>query len=199
VAIERRWGAGHLVIITDAYPLSNEALRRHRQTDWLAWLLGDASQVVFEERHLGIEAVPGVAGLARRYRLHGLAAGLCLLAALWVWQTLATLVPRREAATQSAPVAGHGSEQGLAQLLRRVVRPDNLPQIWVEAWHHSVGHDPSWRPTAADLQIHLHTRPPNLGERPSPLQTLSDLHSLVQTRSRLGPRPPLALPKPKLQ
>jgi hypothetical protein len=199
VAIERRWGAGHLVVTTDAYALSNEALRRQRQSDWIAWLLGNASQVVFEERHLGIQAVPGVAGLARRYQLHGLAAGLCLLAALWVWRSLATLVPRHHPTTPPAPVAGHGSEQALAPLLRRVVRPHDLPQVWVDTWSQSVGRDPSWRPTTTELQTHLQTHTPPSSQRPSPFHTLSTLHSLVHTRSRSGPRPPLALPKPKLQ
>lgn len=199
VAIERRWGAGHLVITTDAFPLSNEALRRQRQTDWIAWLLGNASQVVFEERHLGIQAVPGVAGLARRYQLHGLAAGLCLLAALWVWRSLTTLVPRHPPTSQPAPVAGHGSEQGLAQLLRRVVRPHDLPQVWVNTWSQSVGRDPAWHPTTADLQAHLPSHSPPPKPTPSPFQTLATLHSLVHARSRNGPQPPLALPKPKPQ
>jgi hypothetical protein len=199
VAIERPWGAGHLVLTTDAYSLSNESLHRHRQTDWIAWLLGDASHVVFEERHLGIQAVPGVAGLARRYRLHGLAAGLCLLAALWVWRSLATLVPRRENPTAPEPVSGQDSEQGLAQLLRRVVRPEDLPKVWVATWNQSVGHDPSWHPTAAELLAQVQTRHPSPGERLSPIVTLANLHTLVGSRSRPGPRPPLALPKPKFQ
>src|SRR5208282_4345007 len=54
VVIERRFGTGTVVLATDSYFLSNEALRKDRHPDLLAWLVGPARRVVFDEAHLGI-------------------------------------------------------------------------------------------------------------------------------------------------
>ena len=42
--------------------------------------------VVFDEEHNGLRDNPGIASLARKYRLHGVIAGLILLAGLFVWK-----------------------------------------------------------------------------------------------------------------
>jgi len=84
VVIERKWGSGTLVMATDSYFLSNEAMRRDRHPDLLAWLVGPNKQVVFDEAHFGIVETSGVAGLIRKYRLHGLMAGLILVAGLFI-------------------------------------------------------------------------------------------------------------------
>ena len=73
VVVERRFGPGTVVLATDSYFLSNEALRKDRHADLLAWLVGPARQVVFDEAHFGIVDTSGVASLIRKYRLHGLA------------------------------------------------------------------------------------------------------------------------------
>jgi hypothetical protein len=62
-----------------------------------------------------------VAALARRYRLHGLAVALLVLAALFVWKQAARfLPPAAEWSLREAAVAeGRDSAAGLANLLRR--------------------------------------------------------------------------------
>ena len=69
VIVERRLGSGSIVLATDSYFVSNEALRNDRSTPLLTWLIGPLHHVVFNETHLGVTEQPGFATLARRYRL----------------------------------------------------------------------------------------------------------------------------------
>ncbi len=93
VLIERQFGKGSVVMATDSYFVSNEAMAKDRHADLLAWLVGANRNVVFDEAHFGVVETSGVAMLMRKYRLHGLAAGLLLLAGLFIWKNASSLVP----------------------------------------------------------------------------------------------------------
>ncbi|MCX7887248.1 MAG: DUF4350 domain-containing protein, partial [Verrucomicrobiae bacterium] len=71
VLIERTLGNGTIVLATDSYFVSNEALLRERHPTLLAWVIGVANAVCFDETHHGIAERPGIATLLRKYRLHG--------------------------------------------------------------------------------------------------------------------------------
>jgi len=81
------------VLAADSYFTSNEALLHERHPKLLAWLVGAGTRAVFDETHLGVAENPGMAALARKYRLHGVAAVLLLLAVLHVWGSAASLLP----------------------------------------------------------------------------------------------------------
>lgn len=53
VLIERAYGRGSVVVATDTFFASNEALRDERQSGLLAWLIGPSRRVIFDETHLG--------------------------------------------------------------------------------------------------------------------------------------------------
>ena len=134
VVIERPFGSGAIAMATDSYFLSNEALRKDRHADLLAWLVGPAQRVVFDEGHLGILDQAGVAVLMRKYRLTGLVAGLVLLAGLFIWKNSMSFVPLpMEAEVQSA-VAGKDAASGFVNLLRRNISPANLLNVCFAEW-----------------------------------------------------------------
>jgi hypothetical protein len=137
VLIERRFGKGSLVLATDSYFVSNEALRKERHADLLAWLVGPCRKVVFDEAHLGVVEQPGVATLIRRYRLHGLVAGLLLLAGLFIWKNSASLAPRHQSEDAGDFVAGKESSAGFVNLLRRHVAGDQLLGLCFAEWKKS--------------------------------------------------------------
>ena len=93
VIIERKWGKGTLVLSSDSYFISNEALQNERQTELLVWLIGSSREVIFDEAHFGIYENPGIASLIRKYRLHGLVLGVIVLAILFVWRRAVSFVP----------------------------------------------------------------------------------------------------------
>jgi hypothetical protein len=143
VLVVRRMGAGSIVLSTDAYPFSNESLRKQRQTQLLSWYLADGERVAFEETHLGLTRTVGVAGLARRYRLHGFLAGALILAALVTWSSGSRLVPRSTTAAVARPIQGLDSSSGLSNLIRRCVPERELPRVCFEEWQAAnPGQDP---------------------------------------------------------
>jgi Domain of unknown function (DUF4350) len=148
--IERKFGDGTIVLAADSYFVSNEAMRRERHPQLLAWLVGENRQVVFDETHLGVREDPGVMTLARRYRLHGLFAGLILLAVLFLWKSFSSFVPPYQDGAAHANVAlatGKDSAEGFVNLLRRNIAQGRVLSVCVEEWKKSFAHRQSWRTT----------------------------------------------------
>ena len=140
VVVERRFGSGSVVLATDSYFLSNEALSKERHADLLAWLIGPNTRVFFDEAHLGVVENPGVASLMRRYRLYWLGAGLLLLAALFIWKNAAGFVPPYPEEERESYVAGKEAAAGFVNLLRRNVPAREVLNVCFAEWTKSLLH-----------------------------------------------------------
>ena len=145
VIVSRPFGlaGGELVLVGDTYFLSNEGLRDDPSPALLAALVGGGRRVIFDESHFGLSEKPGLVTLARRYRLQGALAALGLLVALFVWRNVVSLVPARAGAADGDPagaetVAGHSAGSGYLNLLRRSVRPRDLPAVCLAQWEQSA-------------------------------------------------------------
>ena len=150
--LERRLGRGSLVLVADSWPFSNEALRRDRQSSLLSWVTGPASRVLFEETHLGTQVEPGIAGLAREYRLGGFFAAALVLAGLFVWRNSSSFLPPLPDPAAGAPslIPGRDSSAGFINLLRRSIAPVDLMTVCLQQWkEHGAG---VRRPSPARLQ-----------------------------------------------
>src|SRR6202023_1528489 len=95
--------------------------------------------VIFDEHHLGLSENASIAMLARKYRLVGLAAGLLLLAVLFIWRNSSPLLPQRKPATVDgvAVAEGRGSASALQHLLRRNVAESDLIATCLNEWEKS--------------------------------------------------------------
>lgn len=144
VMVERPWGKGTLVLASDCYFLSNEAMLKHRHPALLAWIAGGSGRVVFDEYHLGVREDPGVTALARRYGLGGVFAALALLAGLFVWRNAASFLPPAPVESDRGEVAGGlESRNALLHLMRRHLPAADLPRICFEEWNRCrPRHDP---------------------------------------------------------
>jgi hypothetical protein len=141
VIIEGRFGAGTVVLASDSYFISNEAMVTDRKPALLAWLAGNGRRLVFDETHHNVFENPGVANLLRKYRLHGLIAGLLLLTALFVWKSAASFLPRDRADDEAnAMIAGRDAYSGFTNLLRRGLRPADLLGTCLVEWRKSFRH-----------------------------------------------------------
>jgi len=138
VVIERRFGKGSVVIATDSYFISNEAMASDRHADLLAWLIGANKSVAFDEAHLGVVETSGVVMLMRKYRLHGFAAGLVLLAGLFIWKNSTSLVPPHADEKEERFIAGKDSASGFVNLLRRSIAPRDLLATCFAEWKTTV-------------------------------------------------------------
>lgn len=148
VLAELPLGRGSIVLASDSYFLSNEAVQRDRATPLLAWIVGPHAHVVFVETHLGVEEDTGVAALARRYGLAP-AAGLgLLLAVLFVWRRAALFVPP----APEDPVVGldYHPTAGLAALLRRALPLKQLVPAGLAEWRKTASRSDLARAAAAE-------------------------------------------------
>jgi hypothetical protein len=139
VVIESDLGKGTIVLATDSYLLSNEAMRHDRRPAFLAWLVGDKGRVVFDEVHHGVSEVPGVSTLIRRYRLGGFVLAALVTAILLCWKNMVRLVPVE--ATRSGTeefVSGKESFAGLTSLFRRNIAPSELTEVCFSEWNKSL-------------------------------------------------------------
>lgn len=125
VVIERKLGRGSVVLATDSYFASNEALHFEGgdNADFLLWLTGGKSRVIFDETIHGSTVSGGAMKLIRKLRLHGFFYGLLVFVALWAWRSASSLAPGDEAIERGlvsgAAVSGERSESGFVRLLRR--------------------------------------------------------------------------------
>jgi len=157
VMAERSWGRGTLVLATDSYLLSNEALRQDRQTRLLAWLIGANPRIVFDETHLGVGYDPGVASLAWRYGLQGAAAGLLLLAALYLWRSVPSFLPPLPGGpTREEVELGHDQTAGFVNLLQRQLPAEELAAQCLAIWKQGQPEQSLSRDVQDELRILSH-------------------------------------------
>ena len=149
VLIERAYGPGTLVLCSDSFFLSNEAMLEARQPALLAYLVGPHPTVVFDETHFGIRQRQGVMALARRYGLQGFMVALAAVCALFVWRNTSSLAPPH--AEGEVPHAvehdvDRDAAAALRNLLRRSVGRSALLDACVKEWRKSL---PANRPGLA--------------------------------------------------
>lgn len=142
VVVDRSFGRGSVVLASDSYFVSNEALLTQRAPALLSWLAGGGAgrHIVFDESHLDVREQPGVATLLRRYGLSGSVIGFLVLIVLWLWRNATFSLAPRSATTQTDEVvSGRDSFTGFVHLLRRGIAPGELVRVCVAEWNKSSG------------------------------------------------------------
>ncbi len=147
VVIERPWGAGTVVLTSDSYFASNEALWTGANPEFLLWLAGDKRRVIFDETIHGTVESGGVMKMIRRYRFHGFLYGLLILVVLLAWKSGTSLAPGSEALERGLvddgdggdSVAGEETSAGLIRLLRHNVPPGRLLRTCLDTWRQTAG------------------------------------------------------------
>ena len=138
VVIERTLARGSVVIATDSFFLSNEAMLKDRHSALLAWLMGPNRHVVFDEAHLGVTESRGMATLMRSYRLEWLIASLILLAGLFIWKNSSSLIPPYVEVDAQQYVIGKDAASGFINLLRRNVPRADLLGACLSEWKKAI-------------------------------------------------------------
>jgi hypothetical protein len=138
--VQRSWGRGTVVLATDSYLFSNEALRGERTTELLAWLVQPPNAVMVDEFHHGLVKQPGIANLLRKYRLQGVVASLMILVLLLIWRQAALFVPGPAARGRDAEevAVGRGADEGWVGLMQQHIRPEDLLGVCHAAWRTSA-------------------------------------------------------------
>ena len=160
VVIERRFGRGSIVLAADSFFLSNEAMRAERLSKLLAWTFDGPPALVFDEEHHGVRDDPGIATLARKYRLHGVVAGILLLALLFVWKNAVRFIPAyADDLGDGDVVAGKESAEGFVNLLRRTIKPSEILPVCIAEWRKSAAHRAAEQAQVEELFAQEQARP----------------------------------------
>jgi hypothetical protein len=142
ILIERAFGKGTLILATDAFPLTNQALMFHRDANLISWYAGPNRRLIFDESHFGVTETGSVAALGRRYHLEPLLAALLLLAVLFIWKNSTLLVPARLA---DRPTASAAQSWGMPHyLLRRAAPPGEVIHVCLDEWRKSLALGPRY-------------------------------------------------------
>lgn len=141
VVVWRKWGKGEIILATDSYFVSNEALRKDRRPVLLQLLAGPPGRVLFDETHLGTEEQEGVMFLLEKFRLEGYLFGLLGVLALFLWRNSLPLVPPHalgRPAVLGGTVSGKDSRSGLVNLLRRNIPFTDILKTSLAEWKRTV-------------------------------------------------------------
>ncbi len=187
VIIERQWGLGSIVLSADAYLFSNEAMRRNRHPELLAWFTGSNDHVIFDESHFGIVKSRGIATLARKYRLHGLFFALFFLALLFVWKNAVSLIPSTDERRESgkAPSSTRDGAEGLVNLMRGNIPGEELLDVCFTAWEKTAAKDKR----VSDDQIEkikalIEAERSKPKKEREPVKTYQQIHHLLKKESK---------------
>ena len=181
VMVERTIGQGSIVLATDSFFTSNEAMQKERHTDLLSWLAGPSREILFDETHLGVHEQPGLATLARRYKLHGGVLALLALAALFLWKNSVSFAPRDRDSSLTAPVTGRESAAGFVNLLRRSIAPKDLLQTSLNEWHKSTRLDGrSTAPRREKIRAVVETY--NAAEKPNVVEAYREIADILNRK-----------------
>jgi hypothetical protein len=132
LAIDRDFGKGSIVLFAESDDFTNGATVASDRLEMVSAALGASSHVVFDEQHLGIAETGSFVGLARRFRLTGLALGLAICAGLFLWRSGSGFPPA--GSTPDAPLPGRTSLAGLLTLLRRHIPTGELAATCWQEW-----------------------------------------------------------------
>jgi hypothetical protein len=176
LTIEREFGNGTVVLLAEGDDFSNQSTIASDGLDHIIEVLGDRPYIVFDENHLGIAESATVVALARRFRLTGLALGLAIVLALWIWRASSPFPPPRPAG--ETRLEGRTSHSGLLTLLRRHVPERDLLQACWEQWHSANRHSisPEKLERAASLANQASGRP---------LDTAGAIHRIIHSKGPL--------------
>ena len=154
VVVERPFGKGFLVLASDSYFLSNEAMRNERCPKLLAWVFGVSRILLFDEESHGIAEHPGIAALMIKYGLQGAVAVLVGMALLFIYKNAMPLVPAVDGEDAGAVVlVGKQASEGFVNLLRRSIAPGEVLAVCVAEWGKTFNHNGRHPKAAAIAQI----------------------------------------------
>lgn len=185
VVIERSFGSGTVVMASDSYFASNEALWREASPGFLLWLIGGKTRLIFDETLHGSVESGGAMKMIRRYRFHGFLIGLLILVALLAWRGGTSLTPGSETLERGLvgddAVLGEDAASGLERLLRRNIPPSRLPRTCVSVWRDSAGRrhrtESESRRREIDALLAEHERDPR---HPGPVETIRRISRLLR-------------------
>ncbi|MBN1865331.1 MAG: hypothetical protein JW808_10555 [Victivallales bacterium] len=139
VGVAARFGDGRIFLFSCSYPVSNEALKNHRNSHMLAHIAEGATKIVFDEHHLGVEESRNIAWLFKKYKLELLVGNLVLIALLLLWRNFCSIenVPEpgiSKVLEAGVVESGFSRFSGLNSLVSNGIPKDSLIKTCLGEW-----------------------------------------------------------------
>jgi hypothetical protein len=177
LAMERAFGKGSVVLLAESADFTNAStVALNRLEKVTAWL-GPLPRVVFDEQHLGVAESGSVVGMARQFRLTGLALGLALCAAIFIWKN-ASAFPPPVPSPRSERFSGRTSYSGLLTLLKRHIPPAELAGVCWREWLSTNGNQ-------ASPELRKRAEAILAGAAGGPLEATREIRSLLDAKGNL--------------
>jgi hypothetical protein len=186
VVIERRLGAGSLVLFTDSYLLSNEAMRDQRCPKLLSWAVGGHSRVLFEETHLGLSSRANIMTLMHKYRVTPVLGVLLLIGILFVWRNATPLLPapQADARSEAAFTLGRDVERGRVNLLRRTVPVREILSTCATQWMKTFAHRAEDAAPLASIEAELAAEEARPARERNPVETYRRIAGILNPKKK---------------
>jgi hypothetical protein len=177
LSIERTFGTGSVVLMAESGAFTNGSAVELGDLEKVTAALGSYRRIVFDEQHLGVAESGSIIGMARRFRLMGLAAGLALCAALFLWRN-ASSFPPPQAGRRRETYSGRTAQAGLLTLLRRHIPPGELAAVCWREWLATNG-----QAATPDLRARADAILAIAAGRP--VEATRQIQTLLETKGRL--------------
>ena len=185
VVMERKLGEGEIVLTSDSFFLTNEAMKELRHSQLLAWLCGSHVRVIFDETHLGLAASPGIVALLKKHGLAPFFAALIGLAALAIWRQSVAFVPPFRQEEPEIMVSDSTYSSGMASLFHRNIPPGELLAACFDEWRRTAARDPKrFASLTSEIEGIIAEDRGRPGKKRRPAQTYNRISELVTTRLR---------------
>lgn len=133
IVVERKFGAGTIVLVAQTFPLSNQGLRESRDAGFISNLMSDSRNIFFDENHFGLQDTGSVTVLMRKYHLEPAIGVLLVTALLFLWRSASSLLPPTRSNHVEA-VAGRDAQEGMVSLLERSLPEKELLNTCYNEW-----------------------------------------------------------------
>jgi len=176
LAIEKNFGKGSVVLMTETSAFNNDTVVKLQGLDWITSALGPYRRIVFDEQHLGIEESSSIVGMARRFRLTGLGIGLGLCAFFFIWRNASSFPPPAPVRSASR-FSGRTSQAGLLTLLRRHIPKTELAKVCWREWLIANRHQTT--PDRIEKAVQIAARPGD------PVAITREIQTVLQANGEL--------------
>ncbi len=141
ILAERMIGKGSVVVGTDSYMISNEALFKNPDPQFLSWLAGTHRTIIFDEYLNGMNEERNIVWLVKESSLGAFIAVMLLIIILMLWKNFLTVSNIRVdcAATGGNVISSTcGSFRGLVNLLGMSVGKKKIINVCYDEWSRSA-------------------------------------------------------------
>ena len=177
LAVERDFGKGSIVLMAESWDFTNASVVELDRLKPVSARLGPFRHILFDENHLGVAESGSIVGMARQFRLMGLALGLALCAGIFIWKNGSSFPPA--ARVRRVPgFSGRTSQEGLLTLLKRHIAPAELAAVCWREWLSANGRrtTPELRRQAGAILA---------AEGVQPVKAMREIQSLLDAKGKL--------------